>query len=213
MSGQPEDFRLGVSVHSSDAQHVGKLTRLVVAEAGEVKALVVRESRRFHGHLLAPGALALSNEVVVPVGAVAWADHDRVELGLSAAEVRKLRPYNVVQPVAPGATQVLAQVLSSFGGNPAAMPLFEVPDKAAGELEIEANEAVMLGHSGRKLGHVRDVLVEGSELIGIVLRPEGFFSQDVVLPRRYLERSDDLALFARMTEKDLAQLEPFDPTD
>jgi sporulation protein YlmC with PRC-barrel domain len=213
MTGQTADFRLGAAVHSSDGKHVGKLTRLVMGEDGEVRGLVVQEGRLFHGHLLAPGALALSNEVVVPLASIASADRDRLELGLSAAEVRRLRPYNVVERLAPGATQVFAQMLSSFGGNPGALPLIEVPDKPASELEIEAGENVMLGHTGRKLGRVQDVLIDGSELIGIVLKPEGYFEKDVVLPRRYLERSDDLALFARMTEADLANLEPFTPAD
>lgn len=70
----------------------------------------------------------------------------------------------------------------------------------------------MLGHTGRRLGHVKEVLFDGDELVGIVMEPEGFFREPVILPRRLFERSDDAALFARLTEEDLKHLEPFVPT-
>jgi hypothetical protein len=47
-------------------------------------------------------------------------------------------------------------------------------------------------------------------LIGVVVRPEGFFRRDVVLPMKFISRADDLALFADLTESDVAQLKPFD---
>jgi len=58
---------------------------------------------------------------------------------------------------------------------------------------------------------VQDVLFDDDQLVGIVLKPEGFFRSEVILPRRYLERSDDLALFVNIEEKDLKQLKPFEP--
>jgi len=96
-------------------------------------------------------------------------------------------------------------------GAPAAPSLQETAHKAAGEIEIDAGENVMLGRTGRLLGHVRDVLVEDRELIGIVMRPGGLFKHDVVLPVRFLDRGDDLALFADLTEDDLHNLRPFQP--
>jgi hypothetical protein len=85
----------------------------------------------------------------------------------------------------------------------------QVANKPAGELEIDGGENVMLGHTGRKLGTVKDVLFDGDELVGIVLRPEGLFKSDVILPRRFLDRSDDAALFAQIDDQDLGHLEPF----
>jgi hypothetical protein len=40
----------------------------------------------------------------------------------------------------------------------------------------------------------------------------GFFKEDVLLQVRFLGRSDDLALFAHLTEADLEHLKPFHPS-
>jgi len=45
-----------------------------------------------------------------------------------------------------------------------------------------------------------------------VLQPEGWFKQDVILPRRFLGRSDDAALFASLEEDEVERLSPFDPS-
>ena len=44
-----------------------------------------------------------------------------------------------------------------------------------------------------------------------MLRPDGLFTQEVILPRRFLGRSDDAALFAQLDDDDLEKLKPFDP--
>ena len=61
-----------------------------------------------------------------------------------------------------------------------------------------------------KLGTVQDVLFDEGELVGIVVRPNGFFHHDVVVQVRFLDRSDDLALFVRMTRRTSRQLAEFD---
>ncbi len=85
----------------------------------------------------------------------------------------------------------------------------EVANKPADQIEIDRGENVMLGKTGRRLGRVEDVLFDHGKLIGVVIRPEGFFKRDVVLPLRFLERADALALFAQLTEADIEQLKPF----
>ena len=91
--------------------------------------------------------------------------------------------------------------------------LEEVANKPADELEIDGGEPVMLGHTGKKLGEVKDVLFDGDGLVGIVLKPEGLFKKEVILPRRFLDRSDDAALFAKLDEADLEHLKPFAPEE
>ena len=91
--------------------------------------------------------------------------------------------------------------------------LEQVANKPDTELEIDGGENVMLGHTGRKLGTVQDVLFDDDQLVGIVLKPEGFFRSEVILPRRFLNRSDDLALFVTIDEQELAKLEPFQPAE
>ncbi len=65
------------------------------------------------------------------------------------------------------------------------------------------------GRTGKKLGTVRDVILDDGELVGVVVHPAGFFKEDVLLQTRFLGRSDDLALFAHLSEADLAHLTPF----
>ena len=67
----------------------------------------------------------------------------------------------------------------------------------------------MLGKTGHRLGRVHDVLFDHGELIGVVIRPDGFFKRDVVLPIRFIDRADDLALFAHLDESDVKHLKPF----
>jgi len=54
---------------------------------------------------------------------------------------------------------------------------------------------------------------DGDQLVGVVLKPDGLFRKEVILPRRFLDRSDDAALFANIDEDDVAHLEPFEPPD
>jgi len=88
--------------------------------------------------------------------------------------------------------------------------LEETADKPDGDIEIRHGENVMIGHGGDKLGTVQDVLFDDGELVGIVVRPAGLFTRDVVVQVRFLDRSDDLALFVRMTPEDVAKLAEFD---
>ena len=99
-------------------------------------------------------------------------------------------------------------------GAPLGGPLFprlnETADKGAGDIEIRHGENVMIGHEGDKLGPVQDILFDEGELVGIVVRPVGFFKRDVVVQVRFLDRSDDMALFLRMTRADVEQLATFE---
>ena len=67
----------------------------------------------------------------------------------------------------------------------------------------------MLGTTGNRLGTVRDVLFDHGKLAGVVIRPDGFFKRDVVLPISFIDRADDMALFAHLDESDIEQLKPF----
>ena len=91
--------------------------------------------------------------------------------------------------------------------------LEQIANKPADELEIDGGENVMLGHTGKKLGTVQDVLFDDDQLVGIVLKPAGWFKSEVILPRRFLDRSDDLALFANIDERDVENLKPFQAED
>jgi sporulation protein YlmC with PRC-barrel domain len=207
------DFRLGAPVETSDGKHVGSLHRLVVdRDSWDLKEIVVKETERFSGHLLSPGSGLLIDDVAIPLTAVASTSHDKVALAVPAAEVRRMPPYLTYGYAAaqPGDT---LRVVAAQAGLAGYWPYSETARKSDAELEVNQGENVMLGHSARRLGRVRDVLYDGRELVGVVIHPEGWWQHDVVLQVRFLERSDDLALCARITEQDIERMEPFAPDD
>src|SRR3954451_1176634 len=88
-----ETFHLGAEVRSSDGQEVGKLAHVLVGPDYGLRALVIKESRRFSGHLLSPGSRLVNDEFIAPKDAVTTATDARIELSLSAADIRRLPPY------------------------------------------------------------------------------------------------------------------------
>jgi sporulation protein YlmC with PRC-barrel domain len=204
------DFHLGAAVHSSDGKVVGNLARILVDAADYgLKALVVKESRDFAGALLSPGSMLLTDEVIVPKDAIKVVARDRIELKLSSADARRLPPYLSYRFESESRTEELADIASVITSNPAVPGSWEeVANKSEGDLEIESGESVRLRDGGKKLGTVKDILFDGDQLVGIVLQ-KGLLREEVILPRRFLTRSDDLALFAELGEEDLKHLRPF----
>jgi hypothetical protein len=209
-----EDFHLGAVVRSSDGRDVGKLVHLLVGPGYELRALVVKESSTFSGHRSAPGSLLLADEFIVPRDAASRITHEAIELSLTAADVRRLPPYVRYREKGESVSEFAEDAAGVLGSGPELPNWMEqVANKAADELEIDEGENVMLGHSGKKLGTVKDVIFDDGQLVGVVLLPEGWFKSEVILPRRFLERSDDAALFAHIQEPDLERLTPFPPSD
>jgi len=210
-----EGFHLGVEVRSSDGKDVGQLAHVLVGPDYGLRALVIKESRRFSGYLFSPGSRLVNDEFIVPKEAVKAATHDRIDLSLSAADVRRLPPYLAYrekpeESVAEG----LEDTAGVLGSGPEVPNWMEqIAEKPEGDLEIDGGENVMLGRTGKRLGTVQDVLFDDEQLVGVVLKPAGWFKSDVILPRRFLDRSDDLALFANIDEHDLENLKPFLPGD
>jgi sporulation protein YlmC with PRC-barrel domain len=209
-----EDFHLGAEVHSGNGKEVGKLAHLLVDGDYRLKSLVVKESAGFSGRSLTPGSMLVADEFIVPKDAVASVTRERVDLKLSAAEMRDLPPYLSYREKGESVGEEIEDEAAILGSGPEVPHWLEqVANKPPDELEIDGGENVMLGHTGKKLGIVKDALFDGDELVGVVLKPEGLFKKEVILPRRFLDRSDDAALFARLDENDLEHLEPFQPPD
>jgi len=204
------DFRLGAGVLASDGTKVGTVVSILVDEKGfSPRALVVKDEASLAGRLLSDEKLFTTDEVVIPITAVQSATHDEVRLSMSNAEARR-QPLYLSYRAEP-MTGWLAPVVEEgeFVGGGLGLPKAEeVANKPADQIEIDRGENVMLGKTGRRLGRVEDVLFDHGKLIGVVIRPEGFFKRDVVLPIRFIERADDLALFAQLTEADIEQLKP-----
>jgi sporulation protein YlmC with PRC-barrel domain len=205
------DLRLGASVHTADGHHAGSLERIVVdADSWDPRALIVRETNHFSGRSLAPGSGMLVSEVIVPLNAIESAGEDGIRLTLDKRATRALPPYLSYhyKPLERGDGLRYAAALAggSLGVGPMFPLLQETADKAEGDIEIRHGENVMIGHGGEKLGTVQDVLFDEGELVGIVVRRTGLFRHDVVVQVRFLDRSDDLALFLRMTPEDVKRL-------
>lgn len=204
------DFRLGSSVVASDGSKVGTLVSVIVDEKGfDPRALVVKEEESLGGHLRADSSLFVTDEVVVPITAVESAAHDLVRLSMSAPDVRRQPLYLSYRPKPLTVEEAALEDADVLTGNIGLPPEQEIANKPAGQIEIDRGENVMLGTTGHRLGRVQDVLFDHGKLTGVVIRPDGFFTRDVVLPTEFIERADDMALFAHLDESDIEKLKRF----
>jgi hypothetical protein len=199
MSVHHSDLRLGAPVYSSNKEQIGALEcALVDSVTMQLRHLVVKEAPRASGHHWYDGANMLVHDVVVPADKVEKASDERIDLSVTLSEVRRLPPFLSYQYV--GATPPMAVALAGGG------PVWTEREKAnepRGELEIDRGENVMFEHSGQVLGHVHSLVYDDDELVAVVVRPHGVLSHEVLLQRRFLDRSDNDALFAHITEEDL----------
>jgi uncharacterized protein YrrD len=204
------DFRLGADVVASDGTKVGTVVSIIVDEKGfNPRALVVKDEASLAGRLLSDERFLTTDEVVIPISAVESATRDEVRLSMSGPDVRR-QPLYLSYRHEPITTEgVVVGEGDLLGGGLALPKLEEIANKPADQIEIDRGENVMLGKTGRRLGKVQDVLFDHGRLVGVVIRPEGFFKRDVVLPIGFIDRADDLALFAQLTEADIEQLKPF----
>jgi len=204
------DFRLGARVVDSEGHTAGTLVSVIVDEKGfDPRSIVVKDEVTLAARLLSNEKYMTTDEVVIPIGAVESATRELVKLSISAAEVRRAPLYLSYRQEAETRGEAVLEEGELLGGGLALPKLDEIANKSANEIEIDHGENVMLGTTGHKLGHVQDVLFDHGELIAVVIKPEGFFKREVVLPIRFINRADDLALFADLTESDIEQLKPF----
>jgi sporulation protein YlmC with PRC-barrel domain len=208
------DFRLGAEVVDNQGQKAGSLVSVIVDEKGfEVRALVVKDEATLVGRLLSAEKLFTTDEVVIAVSAVESASRDQVRLSLSADDIRR-QPLYLTYRREPLTTEDAAVEEGQLLGGGLGLPKAEeIANKPAGEIEIDTGENVMLGTSGRRLGTVRDVMFDQGKLAAVVIRPDGFFKRDVVLPMSFIDRADDMALFARLAESDIENLKPYVDTE
>jgi sporulation protein YlmC with PRC-barrel domain len=197
-------LRPGAPVYSSDHTQIGSLERVLVdSTTMELRQIVVKESPHTSGHHWYQGASMLIHDVIVPADKVRDASEERIDLDLTLSEVRHLPPYLSYQYA--GATP--GQMLVGLAGAPV-WTYAENAQEPRGELEVRQGENVMFKHSGKVLGHVHELVYDNDELVAVVVRPHGLVAHDVLLQARYLDRSDDAALFAHITDEDLNHLAP-----
>jgi sporulation protein YlmC with PRC-barrel domain len=204
------DFRLGSDVVDSDGDRAGTLVSVIVDENGfEPRALVVKDEATVASRLLAGEKLFTTDEVVIPITAVQSATREAVRLSMSGPDIRR-QPLYLTYKREPMTVEEAALEEGEFLTGGLGLPKAdEIANKPQGEIEIDRGENVMLGTTGRRLGRVDSVLFDHGRLVAVVIRPEGFFKRDVVLPMSFINRADDMALFADLKESDIEQLKPF----
>jgi sporulation protein YlmC with PRC-barrel domain len=204
------DFRLGADVFDNAGQKAGTLVSVIVDENGfEPRALVVKDEASLAGRLLAGEKLFTTDEVVIPITAVESATHEAVRLSLAGPDIRRQPLYLSYRREPMTAEEAVVEEGELLGGGLGLPKVDEIANKPDGAIEIDGGENVMLGTTGHRLGSVRDVLFDHGKLVAVVIRPEGFFKRDVVLPISFIDRADDLALFAHLDESEVEQLKPF----
>jgi sporulation protein YlmC with PRC-barrel domain len=204
------DFRLGADVLDNAGQKAGTLVSVIVDENGfDPRALVVKDEASLAGRLLAGEKLFTTDEVVIPITAVESATHDAVRLSLAGPDIRRQPLYLSYRREPLTAEEAVVEEGELLGGGLGLPKADEIANKPDGAIEIDGGENVMLGTTGHRLGSVRDVLFDHGKLVAVVIRPEGFFKRDVVLPISFIDRADDLALFAHLDESEVEQLKPF----
>jgi sporulation protein YlmC with PRC-barrel domain len=204
------DFRLGADVFDNAGQKAGTLVSVIVDENGfDPRALVVKDEASLAGRLLAGEKLFTTDEVVIPITAVESATHDAVRLSLAGPDIRRQPLYLSYRREPMTAEEAVVEEGELLGGGLGLPKVDEIANKPDGAIEIDGGENVMLGTTGHRLGTVRDVLFDHGKLVAVVIRPEGFFKRDVVLPISFIDRADDLALFAHLDESEVEQLKPF----
>jgi sporulation protein YlmC with PRC-barrel domain len=204
------DFRLGADVVDNAGHKAGTLVSVIVDENGfDPRALVVKDEASLAGRLLAGEKLFTTDEVVIPITAVESATHDAVRLSLAGPDIRRQPLYLSYRREPLTAEEAVVEQGELLGGGLGLPKVDEIANKPDGAIEIDGGENVMLGTTGHRLGTVRDVLFDHGKLVAVVIRPEGFFKRDVVLPISFIDRADDLALFAHLDESDVEKLKPF----
>lgn len=204
------DFRLGADVLASDGTKAGVLASVLVAQQGfDPQAIVLKDDRSLVGRLIAAEKLYITDEVVIPIRAVESATHDLVRLSMSAGDIRKQQPYLSYRFKPMTAGEAVLDEAETLTGGVGLPNTEEVANKPSGAIEIDDDENVMLGQTGRRLGRVQELLYDKGELVGLVITPEGFFKNEVVLPIRFISRADDMALFADLGESEIESLKPF----
>ncbi len=208
MSVHQTDLHLGAGVYSSDGKHVGSVERVLISDEGMgLRHIVVKESAIASGHHWYQGANMLIHDVMVPAAAIANATKERVNLNITLSQVRHLPPYLSYQYVGVSPKQLAESLV---GGSPS-WTYSESAAKPKGEMEVSKGENVMFKESVEILGHVHDLVYDGGELVGIVVRPDILLTHDVLIQTRFIDRGDDLALFAHITEDDVKHLQQFVP--
>jgi len=186
-----EDLHAGASVVSRDGHKVGTLRRFVVRKDDLVLTHVVVDTGIFRSGDW-NGAIGLSHDRLLPLGAISSASADEVKITMTGDEFKELavdyidERFASIEDDEPGRVDLsdLRRFATSIPGEPGPYVLVEKSAMPADEFEIRKDSPVWRLKPHQKIGEVEDVIFdEGSRRVsGLVVRRGLVFSKDVVLP-------------------------------
>jgi len=175
------DFHIGATIMGREGETLGKLKHVIVdPKTNEVVEIVLGESG------------LLGRDVIVPVGAVNFADHDTLSVELDKDQADKLQAFAVthyINPtgeisgyptgalIAPGMSPVgAASGLETIGMVPIVEVTEQIPE---GDVDLEPGTEVWA--TDGRIGSVRDVLVDDQtrRVRGFVVEKGFVFHTDV----------------------------------
>jgi hypothetical protein len=220
----PQDLRTGCDVFSSDGHKLGELHRLVVRRSDlTLSHIVVDIGFLRSGRRLWEGGLGLDYDRVVPVGSIASATPERVELVLTAEQFKNAPEYTAegYEPPAdltpdefdiPDFVNRSQRIASLLGSTPATW-LVERLNKPLDAVDIKEGTDVWRREPHEKLGDVDRVLFDTEGCARAFVIRRGFIlKRDVVLPVRYIAELFDDLIRVDISDAELDQLREYEGT-
>lgn len=218
----PSDLRIGAEVFSSDGHKLGELHRVVLkrSDLGLTHVVVDIGFLRSGRHLW-EGGLGLDYDRIVPIGEVASATDDRVDLGLTAARFKEAPEYSAEsfeppEDLSPNEFDIpdvinRAQALSAALSSTTAGWLMERLNRPLDGVDIEEGTDVWRQHPHEKLGDVMRLLFEDAtgRVKALVIRRGFLLHRDVILPVRYISELLDDLVRVEISDADLEQLQEY----
>ena len=210
------DLRLGSAVRVAGDEHVGTLTRILVDDAGELDAIVVR----LDVGLSVEALLADAPEVSVPADQVESATEDGVMLRITREELGQSPEYLEERAPRPGEqwtpppgytlSDLLSRLALLLGGGANQPPLVAEYEKPETEHQIALHAPALVGD--QRIGEITRVLYDAptGQVRALVLRRE-HLEEELLLPADLLESVADDAVQVRLTPQRLRGLERFRP--
>jgi hypothetical protein len=168
---------------------------------------VIKESPVASGHHWYQEAHLLIDTVMVPVDSIASLTQGKIDLLLSLADIRHLPPYLSYENLGSSPFNIFLQVDTESW---ATASISETAARPPDELEVRKDENILLEDLSDIIGQVHDLIFDGGKLVAVAVRP-GLFKREVLIQCRFLHRSEHGALVARISKKDVEQLQPFQP--
>ena len=219
----PHDLRAGTDVYSSDDQKLGELHRIVLARADlRVTHVVVDIGFLRSGRSIWQGGLGLEYDRVVPIGDVAVATTERVDLALTAEQFKDLPEYTPetyeqpkdLSPHEYDLPDVVTQLhhLSSIFASTPGQWLYENLQKPEDAVDISEGTPVWRREPHEKLGDVKQLIFDeaSGQLRALVIARGFIFKHEVVLPIRHVVELFDDLLHVDIADKDIEALQPYE---